>query len=559
MGKGTIVTAKGDGLYTISLDYGTEQIAERKAALQAEADAHDSALQAAISDRDAKQSTLQSTLSDLDAAIIAANASPEDSSMKDAVDDAAKRARTVGAAVDYANQQIALWKMRKAAALRNIEKLNALTLTETRDVWCADYTDDASGEVETLETVGEQGDIVIKPGAPAGGGSELRHRLAMSAAAAYFNAAMLPGVQRHRPGYRAGVLTSIDRAANTGTVLLDSVSSSAQALPINASASVEGPFRYMTCDSAAFSVGDEVVVEFSQSWDTPVIVGFKTNPKLCGPEFIAFPIRVIAGAEFTEGFPLPTSTIEWNPDNPPTPGYAEAAGVTIPANGSTCINRDWEDATVPAISYEYNNALEISYRTGKRATFANLSKVVTARIEFGNDGVQLDDGWTTDYVPEQPYSIMSSVDPGGYAFRISAEYGGLRPLGRSITTAFDTVDGPAPDWDGLNAVWDYTPWVCTPRRNITTVIRTESLSLNDGDLISECNQIMQQWFSGIPDHIYIRHVESGARLRYVLHRFKSLSENFIVQHPLTPDWSQYRNLGAEWLGYIGVLYKLDRG
>ncbi|MCK9362151.1 MAG: transglutaminase-like cysteine peptidase [Syntrophales bacterium] len=42
------------------------------------------------------------------------------------------------------------------------------------------------------------------------------------------------------------------------------------------------PVEYMTCNSSAFIVGDEVVVEFTgQNWLTPKVIGFTKNPRAC--------------------------------------------------------------------------------------------------------------------------------------------------------------------------------------------------------------------------------------------------------------------------------------
>jgi hypothetical protein len=102
-------------------------------------------------------------------------------------------------------------------------------------------------------------------------------------AQAWYLSALLPGWQKWKPTHRYGTITAIDYDADTCTVLLDAAKSSQQGLNINLlSVLVNVPVQYMTCNAAAFEVGDSVLVQFTgQSWDSPVVIGFKANPKPC--------------------------------------------------------------------------------------------------------------------------------------------------------------------------------------------------------------------------------------------------------------------------------------
>lgn len=41
------------------------------------------------------------------------------------------------------------------------------------------------------------------------------------------------------------------------------------------------PVEYMQCGAGAFAPGDEVLISFSGSWDTPKVIGFRSMPKQC--------------------------------------------------------------------------------------------------------------------------------------------------------------------------------------------------------------------------------------------------------------------------------------
>jgi hypothetical protein len=107
---------------------------------------------------------------------------------------------------------------------------------------------------------------------------------------AYYAWALLPHWQKFMPTHRFGEITSIDRDAHTAEITLQEHMSRAQGIDINFKSELSAvTFRYMSCDDAAFEVGDFVLIQFEEkSWDTPVVVGFKDHPKSCGSFFMAY-------------------------------------------------------------------------------------------------------------------------------------------------------------------------------------------------------------------------------------------------------------------------------
>jgi len=166
---------------------------------------------------------------------------------------------------------------------------NLMTEVLLDDIWCADLTENlaAGASVGTVELNGELcDDPIIMPGGTTGKG-QLQPTFSGTPAGTFFNWALLPWWQKRRPTYRAGVITAIDYEADTCSVtLLDAKSSElGQGLDINEE-DLDGwtdvPIVYLTCNSQAFAVGDDVLVELvDQDWDKPRVIGFIHDPKPC--------------------------------------------------------------------------------------------------------------------------------------------------------------------------------------------------------------------------------------------------------------------------------------
>lgn len=313
MGYALIVGGGTNGRYTISLDIGE---AERAALV-----ARFTTAQAAAQDKlAAAQAELNTKTAELDAATTAYNDATilyiELLRNEAVVEDEDAYLEIVKG---YFEAQATYLRARAAhsAALANRNALSfsashltkalaawqAQVLTETREAWCTDYTEDATGYVATLEIPGESDLILID----AGGRSPvlatdgyLRSRGLMAPWQAYFNAAILPGWQKFKPTYRWGTITALDEDADTATVSLAEARSSAQHLLVNQETTLSNvPVLYMECNAEAFSVGDRVVVEFqNQDLGSPRVIGFLDNPVPC----VEWPIvKISASLISTEG------------------------------------------------------------------------------------------------------------------------------------------------------------------------------------------------------------------------------------------------------------------
>lgn len=167
----------------------------------------------------------------------------------------------------------------------------------TVPAWCADLTEDVSGNVGTIEVPGERGIVQIQPGYENNAvynqtrDGQLQPAVAGTPASVFYNLAMLPGWQKWMPTHRHGIISNIDTDNNTCDVTLDKVKSSQQSLKINQTDKLTGiAIEYMSCDAVAFENGDPVLVEFAgQILEGAKVVGFKDNPKPCEYEFYIRP------------------------------------------------------------------------------------------------------------------------------------------------------------------------------------------------------------------------------------------------------------------------------
>lgn len=296
MGRARIVGGGTAGLYTIEPIYNERLYRRMRARLSQRLDE----LDAFITDVDqqlvsARQdaSAAESDLANAQDALIARLrevADDPDLSTEDAASERSAYDQALGEARVAGQRVSALETSRSRAALERDElqarigRMDDQKLSQVQ-VWCVDLTEDEAGEVGTIEVPGEpQYPMMLVPGAraPRPGSGWITPREWMSPEQAYFNAAVLPGWQRHMPTYRLGVATAVHYDANTMDVNLDTHLSSAQSLSVDQRRDLRGvPVNYMRCHAAAFQAGDRVVVELNGDWASPTVIGFESNPRDC--------------------------------------------------------------------------------------------------------------------------------------------------------------------------------------------------------------------------------------------------------------------------------------
>lgn len=217
---------------------------------------------------------------------------------------------------------------------RKINELDAIPKTATKDLWCADLTENipektevgimpVPGELNKFRGKTDVGDeAVIRPG------FENTHQWnqqrdgwitpcqALTPAATFYNLAMTPGWQVFRPTFR---FAKVLKVVPAGTLLSDAVTvtsvvtlklaliapnlSSQQLINVTPKDIPQDefhdpleityeavPVKYMDCDADAFAVGDEVVVEYQEHAAIKArVIGFRKNPKPCAGADIYVP------------------------------------------------------------------------------------------------------------------------------------------------------------------------------------------------------------------------------------------------------------------------------
>jgi len=358
MGKATIVSGGTDGLYTVKLDYGKAQkdaavarINARLVKLTTEISESTTKLSIQQAIEDAQKAKVEQAIS---AFVAASKAIPRiESNVTKALEaygkEAAKLTEEKGKSGPL-RLALQILKDEQAGLQRELARWQGIVVEETRQAWCADLTEDATGSVATIDVPGESKDILIAPSAPSptAADGQLVAREVQSPAQVFWNAAVLPGWQRHMPTSRFGVIKAMN-PDDTADVDLDAAKSSASGgrtggLDINTLTSLSSvPIKYMDCDAAVFAVGDHVVVLFEGGdWAKPKIVGFASNPKACPSGGFIFRPQNSVNTDATQltywGDPLDASNeplgtpMGANPFMSLSPKMVKTGGVKLPSD-----------------------------------------------------------------------------------------------------------------------------------------------------------------------------------------------------------------------------------
>lgn len=201
--------------------------------------------------------------------------------------------------------KLAQLNARKAALEKSIERM--MVLTDELDyqvvAWCADYSENLSGFVGTIELAADPEEVInIRPGYSdmatfnSARDGQLVPFMTLPTADAILNFALFPAIQKWKPTYRYGTISKIDYDKHTCSVSLESVYSRMQGLNVNHTSQFDDiPIEYMHCNSYAFEDGDSVIIQFDPTdaiIGSPKVIGFKSNPRPCG---IAIKISSING------------------------------------------------------------------------------------------------------------------------------------------------------------------------------------------------------------------------------------------------------------------------
>lgn len=244
--------------------------------------------------------------------------------------------------LSYLRNKISIKKIQKMSFEKRQQYLeNNMPVDETISAWCADLTENLTGEIGTIEVPGESQYIQIQPGFESNAtydqarDGQLLPTVVATPAQAFYNLAMMPGWQKWKPLFRYATITSID--GDTASIDFENISSSQQNLNINQTTNAKDvKIEYMNCNGSAFEVSDSVLVKFTdQNFESPVIVGFKDNPKTCSIAYLLvqlddeYVIWDVQGEDF----------------------------LSLPEEFSYPLDESEKDACIEALSLEYVSAL----------------------------------------------------------------------------------------------------------------------------------------------------------------------------------------------------------
>lgn len=287
MGKATVDSHIGDGLYNVTLTFEDGTLTAQISALTLEIADINADLSALTTPLYSANLELAAAITAFDNAV-AALSNPPTSEEQETL--AAANKRLVIAQGDYekikASQQYL--RLRKVSREKRLAELEAVDITKTTTAWCADYALTLVGDVGTIESIrSEMSPPIIYPDKELGNAvynaardGQIQPTLGATPASAMLSFSQITGADKWRPRYRVGEIT--DLTGNTATVELDAVLEGIDNLSVNQAATVSAPVEYMSCNEAAFAVGDRVVVAFTaQDWSQPKVIGFESNPKNC--------------------------------------------------------------------------------------------------------------------------------------------------------------------------------------------------------------------------------------------------------------------------------------
>jgi hypothetical protein len=275
MGQATIISESGDGLYTvqpvIDTGFATAQIETLEA--------QNAAIATRLTEIEIEIETAEDNVASLLTSL--------QETIAEGGEGTTEQAAYLQASLELNNlEEVQSYlTLRQTANSKRISWLTEqMSAPDEVAVWCADLTEGASGTVGTVELGRLPDTLIIKPGAPTYVSADdgvLQPVALNSAAATFYNLAMLPGVAKWKPRYRTGVASNVDAAADTMDVTLDALKIASQ--DCNQGTVLTGvPVEYMTCNASAFSDGSEVLIEFEgQDWSAPKVVGFVHDPQPC--------------------------------------------------------------------------------------------------------------------------------------------------------------------------------------------------------------------------------------------------------------------------------------
>lgn len=398
MGKARIISEQGEGQYTIEIIEARERAESAKNQAQSRISERRADIVGLESDIIAAQRAVDRAAGDQADAIAAYRAGNmkigELSGYTQAVEEAASLRDSLLSQKRSKNMLI-------ASDETLIARVNSLPALRQMQAWCADYTEELSGEVGTAEVPGEIGQVIIKPGFDSNSWSAsdgaMQPALAGTPAGTFYNLAMLPGWQKWRPTFRVATITAID--GDQCDIDLDGASSS-QGFGVNAESSYSDvPILYMDCNGGAFEEEDRVLVAFAGNVDGPTVVGFESSPRGCLVEVLAITAFAETGSAY--GSPIREDGPEFYKRHKKEIDSGKKAVACIApkyekGEGAYNYLPDWAAAILDLDTYETTHQ---NYITAYEMALTKLKRARARNVVFVDDISAIPD-WEDQIVPQ---------------------------------------------------------------------------------------------------------------------------------------------------------------
>ena len=259
------------------------------------------------------------------------------------------------------------------------------------------------------------------------------------------NTVLLPGRQRWLPRHRIGTIVAV--SGDSCVVTLADQRSSRQQLP---TVPLEGgplegdpvtlhdvPIQYMSCNGAAFVIGDRVMVAFAtQDWNYPKVIGFYSNPRPCNVSAIAVRTR----------YAIVRCTAT-------TDSYSALTGGTGTMSGAGQFTAQAEGGEAALIEYQASGTASIEIDSGRKGGTRSISYVLTVwatirgiRRQIYHEEVdklftyRTDTGTLTSAVTTLSADLIAST----YVCESGANEHWSEHIEKTITTTLTQVDAEDP-------------------------------------------------------------------------------------------------------------------
>lgn len=292
MGKATVLSSLGAGLYSIRVEFDNAWVEARLSTI----DQKITELADQLTVLAPKQAAAQAEFNDGIAAVnsyISNTSAEQMATNPQTINDLTVSAYQAKADYDLLAAEQKRLKLQKTSLEKDREYfIKYCPNTLDTNAWCVVYNEDLTGTLKTIEVDYIGGGYWLPPTAEAPD-SQLQHPMATSVHANWVNLCLAPAMQKEKGRYRVATLTYVDWHEKTCNLVFNGVydvnASSADIiepspiLPIINGSQIQSysgaDIDYNSMPFSNFLVGDLVVVDLHSGAGVPTVIGFHDHPR----------------------------------------------------------------------------------------------------------------------------------------------------------------------------------------------------------------------------------------------------------------------------------------